>query len=173
MNEMKYCQDLSSVMEQRMSERGREFQDFRKGFLWKRSYTSSIQHVWAHVCIWHTHRVTFAYRWDSRYQKTVFFYSSRWEAAFPDACWNQLGSQICALPFYQPLASSSPWKIHFSSPPGLLICKMKLLIHLSFAKCIWDALISHEIGRKSCETSYTHIYNAKRCTMEMRAGKTF
>lgn len=141
--------------------------------LYKKENTLHTQHMWAHVCTWHTDAVTFAYRWGSRYQKTTFFYSPSWEAKFPDVCWNWLGYQIWTLPLCQTPAFSWPCAIHFSSSPSLWICKMKLLILLSFTKCIWDALISHKITRKSYEKSYTRIYNPKRRIMEMRAGKTF
>lgn len=156
--------------------RQRKISKISESSFYKKEITHHIVSICEYLCVpgIYTQSRLHIDETDSRYQKTVFFYSPSWEAAFPDACWNQLGSQTCTLPLCQPLASSWPWKIHFSSPsPSLLICKMKLLIHLSFAQSIWDALISHEIGRKTCETSYTHIYNPKWCIMEMRAGKTF
>lgn len=141
----------------------------------KKNHISHSQHMWVHLCAWHIYIFTFTYSWDSRNQKTALFHPPRWEVTSPDVCWNHAGYQkTCTLPPYQTLNSSWPWTIRFSSPySSLLICKMKLLILLSLAKCIWDALISHEMGRISCETSYTCIYNPQRCIMEMRTGKVF
>lgn len=45
--------------------------------------------------------------------------------------------------------------------PSLLICKMELLIRLSLAKCIWEALIMHEIGRKAVK-HHTPIFIAPK-----------
>lgn len=103
----------------------------------KKYITHHILNICEYMCVPGIHTVKSAYRWDSRYQKRIFCDSPSWEAAFTDACWSQLGSQTCTLPLYQPLAFSWPWKIHFSSPsPSLFICKMKLLICISFAKWI-------------------------------------
>lgn len=57
--------------------------------------------------------------------------------------------------------------------PSLLICKMELLIPFSLAKCIWEALIRHEIGRKAVK-HHTPIFIAPKDTLwKWELVKTF
>lgn len=92
------------------------------------------------------------------YQKTVFFYSPSWEAALPDAL-KPIETSSTSLSVTSPqLTLKNSLQLSF---PSLLICKMELLIPLSLTKCIWEALIRHEIGRKVVR-HHTPIFIAQK-----------
>lgn len=134
MNEIKYCQDLFSVLEQKMSETGRKFQDFRKLFSLRNkshitysSYMSTSMYlafVHSHVCIKMHIRRQYSFILPAERQHSQMPVETNWDLS--------PASTSLSVTSLQLTLKNSP-QLSF---PSLLICKMELLIPLSLAKCI-------------------------------------